>query len=97
MRRRSCGTCVRSRAAYCQEITHRRTVAPVSPAFLRQFDKCDSSAEAESTCTLGRTWLAGSHPGQLPGHTSWTVSVKRNGALDTFGENIMQIFSTRAA
>ena len=35
--------------------------------------------------------------GELPGYTSWTVSVKRNGTLDTYDENVMQIFSTRAA
>ena len=40
--------------------------------------------------------LVGSHLGQLLGYTRWTVIVKRNGTLDTYDENGMQISSTRA-
>jgi hypothetical protein len=40
--------------------------------------------------------LVGSHLGQLLGYTSRSVSVKRNGTLDTYDENGMQISSTRA-
>jgi len=35
--------------------------------------------------------LVGSHLGQLLGYTRWTVIVKRNGTLDTYDENGMQI------